>query len=93
MICVFAEEIVDLIVDSGTVLALVRHLQAPPHLREGQSSSLKLQSESEIFPRKQNPPISGKVEIGACGDQAPKFTNYRSPQHNLFSHVRGTSLS
>ena len=53
MICVFAEEIVDLIVDSGAVPALVWHLQAPPPLREGKSSSLKLQSESEFFPRKQ----------------------------------------
>ncbi|GFZ06032.1 ARM repeat protein interacting with ABF2 [Actinidia rufa] len=47
MICVFTEEIVDLIVDSGAVAALVRHLQAPPPLREGQSSSKPHEHEVE----------------------------------------------
>ncbi|PSS06379.1 ARM REPEAT PROTEIN INTERACTING WITH like [Actinidia chinensis var. chinensis] len=41
------EEIVDLIVDSGAVAALVRHLQAPPPLREGQSSSKPHEHEVE----------------------------------------------
>ena len=47
MICLFAEEFVSLIVECGAVPALVRHLQAPPPLREGDSTSNPYEHEVE----------------------------------------------
>lgn len=41
MMCVFAEEMVDLIVDCGAVPVLVRHLQVPPPLVKKDDGSPK----------------------------------------------------